>query len=49
MDTFAPEFTRFWIDDEIVEDTHAAAEDATSEEAALVALNQRIDAARTIL
>jgi len=51
MDTFAPEFARFWLDDDSHDAVapHAMGDDSTNEEAALRALAERVSAARTIV
>ena len=50
MDTFAPEFTKFWLIEEAHDDAGTVAgDDAGSEAAALEALADRVNAARSIV
>ncbi len=49
MDTFAPEFSKFWLSDSTSAANDARDDDAGAQQAALQELAERVNAARSVV
>jgi hypothetical protein len=49
MDTFAPEFSKFWLPDAAIAKADARDEDTGAQQAALQELAERVSAARSVV